>query len=252
MESFNIFINTGKTKRNRSFVSIKCVVCGKHIYRRIDVLKKCPLHRCGICTKKLKSLKGKDNPNWKERKKCVDCGVELVHKGNRPYKRCKNCFDKYNSGENHWNWQNGKSAENTIIRNSKKYKLWAEAVKKRDNYTCQICFKRGCYLHSDHIKPFSLYPNLRFDVSNGRTLCKDCHYRYGWSLFKKRNPRKGAAQGTHSKMVYCINTNKVYDSYTNAMSALGISRQAISRSVKKGMPTRGYLFQEFNEELLIF
>ena len=27
----------------------------------------------------------------------------------------------------------------------------------------------------DHIKPFAWFSDLRFDVSNGQTLCVDCH-----------------------------------------------------------------------------
>jgi hypothetical protein len=39
----------------------------------------------------------------------------------------------------------------------------------------QICLKRGGELHPDHIKQFALYPELRYELSNGRTLCADCH-----------------------------------------------------------------------------
>lgn len=72
-------------------------------------------------------------------------------------------------------WQGGKTAEAKLIRRSVEYRLWREAVYRRDDYTCQICGERGGRLHPDHIKRFSMFPELRFDVSNGRTLCEDCH-----------------------------------------------------------------------------
>jgi hypothetical protein len=86
-------------------------------------------------------------------------------------------LSKIHKGNLHWNWQGGKTVEQKTIRNSLEYSLWREAVFKRDNYTCQNveCGKRGCYLEADHIKPFAYFPDLRFYVNNGRTLCLDCH-----------------------------------------------------------------------------
>jgi len=78
-------------------------------------------------------------------------------------------------GEKHWNWQGGKSGKARAIRNSREYKLWREAVYTRDNWTCVWCKERGGKLNADHIKPFSLFPELRFAIDNGRTLCLDCH-----------------------------------------------------------------------------
>jgi Restriction endonuclease len=73
----------------------------------------------------------------------------------------------------------GKSTRYKVIRKSALYKAWRTLVFNRDKYTCQSCQKKGGFLHADHIKPFSLYPELRFDVHNGRTLCVPCHKATG-------------------------------------------------------------------------
>lgn len=72
-------------------------------------------------------------------------------------------------------WKGGVTKANDLIRSSTEYKTWRTSVYKRDNYTCQICNRRGCVLNADHIKPFAFFPELRFDLKNGRTLCKECH-----------------------------------------------------------------------------
>jgi len=72
-------------------------------------------------------------------------------------------------------WQGGRTSINAKIRNSLEYKLWREAVLKRDNWTCVVCNVRGGDLEADHIKQFAYFPSLRFDISNGRTLCEECH-----------------------------------------------------------------------------
>lgn len=78
-------------------------------------------------------------------------------------------------GDKCYNWKGGVTPINKLLRRSVEFKLWRESVFKRDNWTCVFCGERGGELHPDHIKRFSDYPELRFDINNGRTLCVDCH-----------------------------------------------------------------------------
>ena len=79
------------------------------------------------------------------------------------------------SGESHWNWKGGITDEGHRVRESSPYKMWRTRVFERDKYTCQHCGKVGGELNAHHVKPFSVYPELRFDVDNGITLCRKCH-----------------------------------------------------------------------------
>lgn len=60
--------------------------------------------------------------------------------------------------------------------NDPAYKTWRKNVYKRDNYCCQwpnCSFKAK--LNAHHIKKWSDNPGLRFNVSNGITLCSIHH-----------------------------------------------------------------------------
>lgn len=84
------------------------------------------------------------------------------------------------------NWQGGKTKLSTIIRYSSEMKAWRRQVFERDGYKCVNCGATG-YLEADHIKPFAFFPDLRFELSNGRTLCRPCHKltdTYASNVFK--------------------------------------------------------------------
>jgi 5-methylcytosine-specific restriction endonuclease McrA len=72
-------------------------------------------------------------------------------------------------------WKGGLRSERKKAMGSFQYKDWRIAVFKRDKYTCVLCKAKGVYLEADHIKPWCNYPELRYDIDNGRALCKQCH-----------------------------------------------------------------------------
>lgn len=78
-------------------------------------------------------------------------------------------------GANNGAWKGGITPKNIAIRMSMDYKLWREAVFARDGYACTECGTHKSPFNADHIKPFALFPELRFAIDNGRTLCVPCH-----------------------------------------------------------------------------
>ena len=114
-------------------------------------------------------------------------------------------------GEKGTNWKGGVTGKNYRIRRSRKYAEWRKAVFVRDNYTCQKCGARSSAgnrvrLNADHIKPFAFYPELRFDVNNGRTLCESCH---------RRTSTWGAQSDFTGKQAIHETTGKAFDEVNN-------------------------------------
>lgn len=51
---------------------------------------------------------------------------------------------------------------------------WRKRIFYRDNYTCTKC-KSKKQIQAHHIKSWNDYPDLRYNLSNGITLCVKCH-----------------------------------------------------------------------------
>lgn len=59
---------------------------------------------------------------------------------------------------------------------SEEYRQWRKDILKRDKKICQMpgCKSRS-RLQVHHIEKWSTASSLRFDLSNGITLCRNCH-----------------------------------------------------------------------------
>jgi 5-methylcytosine-specific restriction endonuclease McrA len=89
-------------------------------------------------------------------------------------------MSEVHKGKKHHNWRGGITPINQQIRHSFEANEWRTMVFGRDGFACQMCFRKGGYLNAHHIKPFAKYPELRFEIDNGITLCEECHNKTKW------------------------------------------------------------------------
>lgn len=82
------------------------------------------------------------------------------------------------SGVNHYLWKKDRTkiVQYWTERNNPEYKQWRNAVFKRDNHNCRInnCDCNG-KVNAHHILSWREYPELRYIINNGITLC---HYHH--------------------------------------------------------------------------
>ncbi len=142
-----------------------CPTCKKDFPKPQNESKKNWENRHVFCSRVcyVKSMKGKTPISiieWNKIGIAWNKGKELLHL----------------RGENSASWKGGLGSERHQAMGRNEYKSWRGLVFKKDNFTCQACDQYGGYMHADHIKSWSEYPELRYEVSNGRTLCRACHY----------------------------------------------------------------------------
>jgi len=82
------------------------------------------------------------------------------------------------AGEKHHAWIDGRSRSRDQERSTEmkhgEYREWRRRVFERDNFHCRNCFAKGT-LNAHHIKTYRKFPELRYELENGITLCPPCH-----------------------------------------------------------------------------
>lgn len=191
-------ITTGKLKKKHPLLISKGFKprrgkISKCLFCKIDVYKspsRAKAYKSTFCSKQHNIL-------WMKKQafrfKCFVCNKEKL---TQPYQMkirsratCgKSCLLVLKRQDAEKRRKNGytKHQLDRLARYSPEAKLWRESVFARDNWTCQNCKRRGDYLEADHIKPWAFFPELRFELSNGRTLCRKCHDKTKISAKKMR------------------------------------------------------------------
>jgi hypothetical protein len=140
-------------------------------------------HETRTCSRRCMGIARKRDTRAKRMEKiCLECSTPFkIRQASKTDQQFCNraCFSAWNTGENNPSWQGGLTGQDVAERN-RFGKNMLTLVFERDDYTCQSCFKRGDYLHVDHILPWATHPYRRFDLDNCVTLCIPCHYEKTW------------------------------------------------------------------------
>jgi 5-methylcytosine-specific restriction endonuclease McrA len=80
-------------------------------------------------------------------------------------------------GKNHWKWIKDRTKlAKKQERNDSAYREWRLNVWKRDNFKCKIANQDcGGKIKAHHILSWKHYPELRYNINNGITLCQAHH-----------------------------------------------------------------------------
>jgi len=122
-------------------------------------------------------------------KRCLRCNNPVTKRPGRRRFCSHACAAAYLSGPRSGTWKGGKTRDKRSGKTAAKLRQWRRLVFKRDGFECLKCGSTD-RLHAHHIKSFAKFPKLRFDVSNGQTLCIICHGKVHGKSFAKRRGRK--------------------------------------------------------------
>lgn len=179
----------------------KCEICEKPLYRRPSDLAKYSAVCCVGCRSELYK-KREPSPNLilgreKGTNHLEGIPKSQTHKNkvkNKMAEWCKNNPDKVKErgkkvrGEKHYLWNGGVTILNQSIRRMTENRYWQRAIKKRDG-KCQECGSVS-NLEAHHINPIKAIIEANnitnrdeareclelWDLENGITLCRKCHY----------------------------------------------------------------------------
>lgn len=158
-------------------ITVQCFICGITVERRPSSVKTKSENFCGYkCSAKYRAIIRKQNASTT--KTCKFCNKEFIVRKSesKRFSTCsKECQRLSRKNEKNANWQGGKTIKRQKDMAQTEYKLWRKSVFERDNYTCQECKKHGGNMEAHHIKSWKNYPELRYEISNGVTLCLKCH-----------------------------------------------------------------------------
>lgn len=152
---------------------------------------------------------------------------------------CVKCSNKlFNTGENNINWKYTKTDEERKKKRTSSFDIeFKRKVLKRDKYKCCCCNKnKKLVVH--HLDGYDNFKELRYEVSNGITMCEDCHDNFHFVYGKGNNTKEQFEEWIgktidllsknislqSARKVYCYENKEVYSSVDDCAMKLGIKK----------------------------
>ena len=172
-----------------------CYICGKEFDRKPALIRRAEHPVCSRACQSI--LKQRE---WVEIECCI-CGKPLLRRKSRLKTRTYNVCSKECKAVLTHRLCYDESITDEVRRTDRNYfpenRVFVKSVLQRDDYTCQICGKRGGNLAAHHINGFNWDAENRFNPDNGITLCESCH------------------RGFHAEYGYGNNTSEQFNGYAN-------------------------------------
>lgn len=167
-------------------VTVKCEMCDTE--RNVVPARAKTFRFCSYACRgkwRAENWVGPNHPRWHDdprEKVCQHCGVTfskgpktmITHFRKQKFcsKKCADIGGYRASGPDHPAWTGNPRRG----QRPSKQRAWSRAVIGRDGGACTKCGRTGVEMHAHHIKPHKEFPELRWEVSNGVTLCYSCHW----------------------------------------------------------------------------
>lgn len=131
-------------------------------------------------------LRGLEKGRYKGAKKIgFKMSEETKKKTSETLKKNRHIYSERYKGSKSPLWKGGVTEKNALIRMSLEFKMWREAVFKRDGGVCQKCGSKE-WINPHHIFNFAQHVDKRFEVDNGITLCRK-HHREFHSIYGRKD-----------------------------------------------------------------
>lgn len=171
--------------KRKPLVERECQACGKKFMAKPSNVE---VGGAKACSKECSYKVRKTRSDKQSRKayECKQCGKGFVE--DRPRGNMQYCSNKCSATARGLARRSGRSAG----RRSLEFRVWSREIVKRDLKCVDCGATEGLQAH--HIKGWNEAPELRYELTNGETLCWQCHHtrhpELPLALFEKRSNRK--------------------------------------------------------------